>query len=404
MIESIHAAMPPPLTWDEISKRIQLNHPELQKSDLAVQSASQNYALELTDSAPNINATLSTSQDLYSGNGSGLSESLTVSQSIFPTFFERPNVDRSRLLISKSQLDRALVNASIRYSIATDYINLWAAEQSVELAQKIVARRKKNLALVGARFEAGREHAGSKKWANAQYASAMNELEQSKRQVTLYRHILSVQLSGFEIGDLATQLPNSFLHPPTTPNIQLLSKTHPLIQSAGIKVQIAHHEKNTVAWDYLPSLSAALSSSQSGPLSGTRTPATDIGVRAQLTIPLYSGNANLWRTELAMTAIESTHQDYLLTQRTVVSDLLTGWNAVQNASDDLRVQNLFYSAAQTRSEIAGAQYGSGLLSYESWDLIETEVVNQMRQVLGRQKALALAIANWDRIQGKGIEQ
>ena len=36
MIESIHAAMPPPLTWDEISKRIQPNHPELQKSDRAV--------------------------------------------------------------------------------------------------------------------------------------------------------------------------------------------------------------------------------------------------------------------------------------------------------------------------------------------------------------------------------
>jgi hypothetical protein len=48
------------------------------------------------------------------------------------------------------------------------------------------------------------------------------------------------------------------------------------------------------------------------------------------------------------------------------------------------------------------QYASGLLTYENWDLIENEVVNQERLVLSRQKALLIAIAAWHKAIGKDL--
>ncbi len=395
----------PPLTWSTISHSVYVSHPEIQKAALATKAASQNYHFLEASAAPNISAVLGTTQDLYGGTGSGISETLSISQPVFPTLFNRPDLDGAIALIQKSKADYSVTLASIRLDLATAYITLWASEQSVNLAQKIVNRRQKNLDLVTGRFEAGREHAGSKAWAGAQFESAKNDLVQAQRDVALTRRLIQILIGPELMPDITTlSISPMFSEMPAPPKINNILNNSAILQSVSANHRIKVLGRSSTSLLLLPSLSASFTAAQSGPISGSKASASDLGFKAQLSIPLFSGGADRLAEDIASTAVETASADYIAAAQTLESDLRQGWVDVQNASDNWASQLLFSAAAQTRSEIAAAQYSSGLLSYENWDFIETEVINQLRQVLLRQKTMALTIAKWDSLVGKELDQ
>ena len=390
---------PSALDWNLVARVAYRSDPKIQKSALAVKTASQNYGL--AEVAPNVNAVIATTQDLYGGDGFGVSETVSISQALFPILFANPNLEEAAASFQKSQADFSITSATVRLDLATAFISLWANEKSVDLANKIVTRRQKNMELISARFNVGREHAGSKAWAGAQLSSAKNDLVRAEREVLVSRRRLQLLMGPYaQILDNADpSIAPLFSVIPPSPNVDQILAGHPKLRSAAANTQVKIAGQRTVAIGNLPSVSGALTTAHSG-----KSGSTEIGMSAQVSIPLYSGRAPILKEEIAATAVDSAEADTRAVRQALESDLRRGWTDLQNAKDDLATQRLFLEASQTRSEIAAAQYSSGLLSYENWDLIETEVINQLRQVLARQKTMALTIATWDSVAGKELEQ
>lgn len=392
-----------PLTWGILTQLSHRSNPDIQRANSAVYIASQNYSAIQSDAAPHLTATIGMSQDLYNGAGSSHSQGLTLSQSLYPILAERPELDSALSEVVKAKANRTETLATVRQELANAYIALWAADNMVVLAKKITERRRKNLELVSARFNGGREHAGSKEWAKAQYENAKKEERQANRLAQVNRHILQVLVSA-NISTIAPiSLDPKFSTLPPTPNFQSLIQSNPKVVAALATLQGAKAAQHATTLGHIPSLAGTISSSQSGPLSGNASPDNGLNLRLQLSIPLFNGGRYAIEDTIAQATIESSQSALNAVYYSVENALLQAWMDVQNAHEDLETQQFFNDAAQTRSEISTAQYSSGLLSYESWDIIETDVINQLRQVLERQKSLATAIAKWDRQYGKELE-
>ena len=59
------------------------------------------------------------------------------------------------------------------------------------------------------------------------------------------------------------------------------------------------------------------------------------------------------------------------------------------------------SAAETRAGIARSKYNNGLMSFEDWDRIETDLIQRQKAALLGRRERVLAEAAWEQTQGRG---
>ena len=60
------------------------------------------------------------------------------------------------------------------------------------------------------------------------------------------------------------------------------------------------------------------------------------------------------------------------------------------------------SAATVRSVISRAKYNNGLLAFEEWDQIETDLINRQKTALQNLRDRIIAEASWLLAQGTGV--
>jgi outer membrane protein TolC len=85
-----------------------------------------------------------------------------------------------------------------------------------------------------------------------------------------------------------------------------------------------------------------------------------------------------------------------------MADLETVWSAYATATEQARVQAALLAAARQRNAEADVRYNSGLLTYDNWEIIVTDRVNQERQAIQAQLTAATAQAVWENALGKNI--
>jgi outer membrane protein TolC len=88
----------------------------------------------------------------------------------------------------------------------------------------------------------------------------------------------------------------------------------------------------------------------------------------------------------------------------VVLTLEQDWTIWQDAIDDVLVKKKFLEAAQERSKIAEAQYSNGLLSFDSWTIIEDNLVSIKKNFLDVQQQAFVAEANWVLTRGGILDE
>jgi len=189
---------------------------------------------------------------------------------------------------------------------------------------------------------------------------------------------------------------------PPAPTFLTLPLSHPQLLSAKATILEKTAAFHSAVLTNSASLSAGITSGQFGSLIGTQSGGNSIALRVQLSVPLFSNGVEQSARVIAETDLRAAEASYESIHRQVELQVNQAWIELLNARDSYNAQLHFRTAAQTRSEIANLQYASGLLTYENWDLIENEVVNQERLVLSRQKALLIAIAAWHKAIGKDL--
>ena len=86
-----------------------------------------------------------------------------------------------------------------------------------------------------------------------------------------------------------------------------------------------------------------------------------------------------------------------------ILSLQQNWALLQDAVENVSVQNKTLIATQERSKIAQAQYSIGFVSFDNWTIIEDNLVKAKRNYLDAQEAALLAEAKWIQAKGETLE-
>ena len=85
------------------------------------------------------------------------------------------------------------------------------------------------------------------------------------------------------------------------------------------------------------------------------------------------------------------------------------WEALQGAAQNftqaqqkVKVFQAFVDAGLVRANIARTKYNNGMMTFDEWDKIESDLITNQKSLLQSQRDLALAMASWEKAVGTGI--
>lgn len=311
--------------------------------------------------------------------------------------------DRARLQKARAERDAAeaeydAVRAAIGAEARRAYVRLLFAQERLALAEKIAERRRQNVDLVRLRYEAGAENKGALLRVEAAAEQAAADVAQARRELPLRQRELSA-LAGRE-GRIRW-VARDALEPPSAPEEPewgALARSLPAVRSAAARAESARAAARAARGARQPEIALQANLQREGENASLDREGWSIG--ATVAVPLYTGGGLPARIFAAESAARAAELDADEQRRAVLVELERAYAEVWAALDQVRVQRAFLEAAETRAEIARAQYANGLLSFQTWDQIEDELIASQQNVLARVRDAALAAAEWDRAQGR----
>jgi outer membrane protein TolC len=311
---------------------------------------------------------------------------------------DRARVLRARAFVDVAEAELRETYASVGAEARRAFVGLQFAQQRAALAETILERRRQNLELVRLRFDSGAENKGSLLRVEAAALQAEVDLEQARREIAVRQRELS-SLAGQDArtawvarGDLA--MPEA----PSEPDSRTLARAAPRVRAARARVAAARATDAIARGALRPEMAVRGSVDR----TGDAWPPDRDGWSASVTLswPLFTGGRNL--SQLAAAQTDTRAAEARLDQEMLAQELAleTAYANLLNAIRQVEVQLAFRNAAETRAEIARAQYANGLLSFQTWDQIEDELIQSRQNLLARMRDAALAEAEWERARGR----
>ncbi len=393
------------LTWEDCLQELITTHPELEAAREALVKARSDVRAAYAPFLPQISASAGatkshTEQETGSQESTSYNINLTASQNLFSGFHDQALLRQSRALLSAAEMNFQISKATLSYNLTQAFARLLYAQEFIQLAETISARRRENVNLVEMRFAAGRENKGSFLRSKAYYRQALFETTQSQRDIKVAQQQMAVALgrrdgSGIIIAGLwETNIP------PAAPDFRELAQHSPEYQQAAAQLEATHQNVRLAASDFYPQWS----------ISGTigRRDSEHIipeqeywSIGTALSYPLFTGGRSWYALRGAQAMHRAAAARLIHSANQLAAALEEKFAAWQDAMERMDVQAEFLQAAEVRSTIAHQQYQNGLLSFEDWDLIENDLIDRQKTMLASQRDAILARAAWEKALGVG---
>ncbi|QBG48258.1 TolC family protein [Verrucomicrobia bacterium S94] len=395
------------LTWEQCLEKAQAHNPDLvaaraaiRELEYGVTSASagflpsisarasgtygQNENSEEWTDTKNSSASLNLEQDLFTGGGNVAKRGRALAQ----------------LEIGRAQYRKTL--SDVEYVLRLAYIDVLYAQELIKLTEQIEKRRAANVRLIQLRFDGGRENAGSLARTKAQYSQAVYESREAKRELEYALRNLAAAIGLMKpvdgaVGELTA------LSPEELEDLESLMKQTPDYSIAVTQVEAAEQGLNVTRSSRFPQVSFSASAGI-GDGSGFERYDANWRIGLSASVPLFTGGQLSSDIAAAKEQIIQTEMDLIDTGNSLMVTLQQRWNDYVNAVENEAVQNELYQAEMLRAEISTAKYKQGLLSYEDWDTIESNVIAQGKTHLQRRRAAARAEASWKNALGLSVWQ
>jgi outer membrane protein TolC len=325
---------------------------------------------------------LSVQQDLFSGGGNVARRKRALAQ----------------LEIGAEQYRKALSDVEQRTRLA--YIDVLYAQDLITLTEKIEERRKDNVRLVQLKFDGGRENAGSLARSKAQYAQAQYEVREARRSLEYTLRNLAAAMGEMEpsegaVGELNAKPPEDLIQ------LEMLMKQTPTYSIATTQILASQEGMKVTRSGRFPKITASASGSLGDGSGFDRYNGSwTLGLNASM--PIYTGNGLKSDVAAAKERIIQSEMDLMDTANTLMATLQQRWNIYTDAVESEAVQNQLFEAEQLRAEIATTKYKQGLLSYEDWDIIESNLITQGKTHLQRRRTSELEQARWKNALGWSV--
>ncbi len=389
------------LAWrDAVSTALEHN-PSIRKAQETLTAAKQTYVRSRSNFLPQLTATAGTSQSDSSSAGFGREASLGLSArlSIFSGFSDISEL-RSReadIRIAEAAYTRAL--ADVMLDVRKSFIELLWAQESGDLARKILERRSENLEMIQLRYESGREDKGSLLRVLADLSSTEFDLDQAQRARSLAATALLRAMGRADDTDVAAE---GSLEPSPVP----ADVPFPSLVSATPEYRQAHYNLNKAEIGVISAKSALypeLSLSAGTSRSGTSFWPDGSRWNAGLTLsyPLFTGGKTSGGIAIARTQKNIAGESLKQTELTLEMKLRRSLKSLTDAHKLISIRKQFLEASALQSEIVRSKYMNGLSSYQDWYTIENDYISARKALLNATREAALDEAQWKNDLGLG---
>ncbi|MEI6092177.1 MAG: TolC family protein [bacterium] len=397
------------LTWDDCVKEVTFNNLDLKVAKENVNVYAYKKKALWGNFLPSVSANVADSYGksqvqggvLVPGASSYYSASITASQNIFSGFQDKAQLNGAQANLEMQEWTLADVKAQVSYNLENAFAQVLYATENINLTQNISKRRADNLNIVRLRFEGGNENKGSYLFSKAALDSAELDSIQSKRLLEVATQQLASVMGRATVGDdiqIKGLLPLS--DPEPNIDIKAIANNIPDHQKALSQVKASQADLVIAHSAFYPSLDFTATTSRQDDVWFPQNKRWSLTLG--LTIPLFNGGRDFYSSYSASSALNSS---IFSQQDTDVQSLLNikrAYTNYVNAVEQVKVSNTFVAAATVRSEVARAKYNNGLLAFEEWDQIETDLINRQKTALQSLRDRIIAEAAWLLAQGKGV--
>jgi outer membrane protein TolC len=391
-----------PLTWEQCLEQTRLHNPDLVSARAEIRRLEFDLSSASSGFLPSIRASARTSYSQQENDGSwserkNSSAGLSLDQDLFSG---GGNVASRRgalagLEIGNEQYRQTLSDVELRTRLA--YIDVLYAQDLIELTKKIAERRSNNVRLIQLRFDGGRENAGSLARSKAQLSQAEYEVREAERSLTYALRNLAAAIGQMEpvagaLGDLRASKPGEIV------DLLGMMKQTPEYTIATTQIEASKQGMLAKRSERFPQITFTASTGI-GDSSGFERYDADWGIGLNASMPLYTGNRLNSQVAAAKERIIQSEMSLVDKANTLMATLQQRWNTFTDAIENEAVQKELFDAEQLRAEISAAKYKQGLLSYEDWDIIESNLINQGKTHLSRRRTSEIEQARWKNALG-----
>jgi outer membrane protein TolC len=400
------------LTWREVLKEAQSKNP-----DLGIATANQdNYQAQYSGSYSNLmpqfslsggytesNQTIVNSGAVTSeasgGNVGQYQAGITVTQGLFSGFQTIGAIRQAKANLQVAQDRLALAKITLSSNLKSAFAQLLYQQLSVELSSNILARQEKNLRLVTMHYEGGQENKGNQLYQAATVAQARYNYEHSKRQGRNAIKQLAVLMGRPETDNIQVRgelVANLNITPET---FHSLAMKHPT-QLQNLHQQEAADAAVTVADSgWYPSINATGYIGKMGSNFPPESHRWSVGV--SINFPFFPGTSQIYQAGAARAQRVQAEYSSTSNYNKLIAGMETAYAALKDALEQVDVADKFEKAANARSVISTEKYNSGLMTFEDWTVIETDLINRQLNLLQSKLNAAQAQATWESAAGLG---
>ncbi len=396
------------LTWGACIKEAAKNHPDLIAAQEAIKQSEASKRETASGLFPQVTGSVDASRAKTSSSPSvsatkdTYSYGVTGTQLIFDGTKTINNVRAASENIAASKQGFRFTSAAVRFRLRSAFIDLLKAQEMMRIAEEIYNIRRSNLELIMLRYVSGLEHKGALLTAEADLADAKYGISQNKRALTVAqqelvkemgrKQLTPMQASGdFEVKDSALE----------QPDFQALAKNNPSLQQIIAQKRSAEFSLKSAYANFFPELTGNAGANRTGSHWTPRGDQWDLGL--SLSLPLFEGGLRTAQVSGARSLVKQLQENERSALDSAILTLQQTWAVLQDAMENVDVQNKGLIAAQERSKIAQAQYSIGFITFDNWTIIEDNLVKAKKNYLDVQAAALVAEAKWIQAKGEVIE-
>ena len=387
------------LAWQDCITEALKNHPDLASAAAKLKQVEIDKALTQSAALPQITSELSgKTAKTATAQTDTYAYSITARQLLFDGFKTAHDVNAASQTLIAQEYNYILASSDIRLNLRSVFVELLKVQELVLITEEIAKRRKQNQELVRLRYEAGREHKGALLRAEADFAQAEFERTQAERSLILSQRQMIKELGRREFtpvevkGDFNIQGTNR-----ERPDFEYLADNTPFLKELIAKKEAARLDLDSTRADFFPQVYLNTSAGK----TDSHWPPENEGWSAGVTLsfPIFEGGSRFSEISKAQAALEQKQAEERSGRDSVLLTLEETWTNLQDAIDEVLVQEKYLVAAEERARIAGAQYSSGLISFDDWIIIEGNLINVRKSFLNARANALITEASW--IQAKG---
>ncbi|MBL7131953.1 MAG: TolC family protein, partial [Candidatus Omnitrophica bacterium] len=352
------------LTWDDCVKETKQNHPDLISAHEELNQAKANKAITGSNFLPQISSGLSgkTSKTTARVTTDTYSYDITGKQLLFDGFKTSYDIASAKENIKSAQYSYEVTSSNVRLRLRTAFVELLRVQDLLNITEDIAKRRNKNVELVKLRYEAGREHKGSLLTAQANLAQAEFEVAQAKRNSSLARRRLTKELGRMKLAPIRVKGDFEVKYSDRGRlDFERLSESTPFLQELIAKKEATRFGLKSAKADFFPEVYANASAGRTDSHWPPRKEEWSAG--ASLSFPIFEGGSRIAEVSKTKAALNQAQADERSGRDGVILTLEETWKELQDAMDEVEVQQKFLEAAQERAKITQAQYSTGLISF-----------------------------------------